>query len=70
LGNAHNRTQRLPNAILASMIAVVAAQPVGRLVQKYITTSPDLADTEIVEIKQGGNGPGRFHKVITRRARA
>ena len=70
LGNARNRTQRLPNAILASMIAVVAAQPVGRLVQKYITTSPDLADTEIVEIKQGGSGAARFHKVITRRATA
>lgn len=67
LGNARNRTERLPNAMLASMLAVVAAQPVGRLVQKYLTTSPDLSDTEIVEIKQGGRGAARFHKVITRR---
>jgi hypothetical protein len=67
LGNARNRAERLPNAVLASMVAVVAAQPVGRLVQKYLTTSPDLSDTEIIGIKQGGRGGARFHKVITRR---
>lgn len=67
LGNARNRAERLPNAVLASMVAVVAAQPVGRLVQKYLTTNPDLSDTEIIGIKQGGRGGARFHKVITRR---
>ena len=68
LGNGTNRTEKLPNAILASMLAVIAAQPVGRLVQKYLTTSPDLADTEIVAIKRGGRGGTKFHKVLTRRA--
>jgi hypothetical protein len=67
LGNARNRTEKLPNAILASMLAVLVAQPVGRMVQRYVTTSPDLADTEIVAVKQGGRGAARFHKVQTRR---
>jgi hypothetical protein len=49
------------------MLAVLAAQPVGRIVQRYLTTSPDLADTEIVGIKSGGRGGARFHKVLTRR---
>ena len=62
------RGAKLPNAILASMFAVVASQPLGRMLQRYITTSPDLADTEIVAIKQGGRGGARFHKVQTRRA--
>jgi hypothetical protein len=63
----HRRSAKLPNAILASMFAVVASQPVGRLLQQYITTSPDLADTEIVGVKAGGRGGARFHKVQTRR---
>jgi hypothetical protein len=68
LGNGTNRAEKLPNAMIASMLAVVVAQPVGRLVQKYLTTSPDLSDTEIVGIKQGGRGGTKFHKVMTRRS--
>lgn len=66
----HRRGERLPNAMLASMFAVIAAQPVGRMVQRYLTTSPDLADTEIVGIKAGGRAGARFHKVVTTRRAA
>ncbi len=61
------RSDKLPSVVFASMLAVIAAQPVGRLVQKYLTTSPDLADTEIVGIKAGGRGGAKFHKVQTTR---
>jgi hypothetical protein len=59
------RTEKLPNVVLASMLAVIAAQPVGRMVQRYLTTSPDLSDTEIVGVKAGGRGGAKFHKVQT-----
>ena len=59
------RTERLPSAVFASMIAVIVAQPTGRMVQRDLTTSPDLADTEIVGIKAGGRGGAKFHKVQT-----
>ena len=65
-----NRSQKVPNVILASMLAVLAAQPLGRVVQRYLTTSADVGDTEIVGIKSGGRGGARFHKVRTRRAQA
>ena len=65
-----NRSQKVPNVILASMLAVLAAQPLGRLVQRYLTTSADVGDTEIVGIKSGGRGGARSHKVRTRRAPA
>jgi hypothetical protein len=68
LGNG-NRLERVPNVLLASMLAVLAAQPLGRLAQERFTTDPDLSDTELVEIKQGGRGPGRFLKVVTTRGR-
>ena len=61
------KLENMPNVILAAMLAVIAAQPLGRAVQKYLTTSPDLADTEIVGIKSGGRGGGRFFKVQTAR---
>lgn len=61
------RAERLPSVVFASMLAVIAAQPAGRLVQRYLTTSPDLADIEIVGIKSGGRGSVKFHKVHTAR---
>lgn len=67
LGSGGSRGERMPNVIMASMLAVIAAQPVGRLVQRHLTTSPDLSDTEIVGIKSGGRGATRFFKVLTRR---
>ena len=66
LGN-RSRVERIPNVLLASMLAVLAAQPLGRTVQKHITTHPDLSDTELVAIHQGGRGPARYHKVETQR---
>jgi hypothetical protein len=66
LGNSR-RSEKVPNVMLASMLAVLVAQPVGRMVQQYLTTSPDLADTEIVGIRAGGRGGARFHKVQTTR---
>jgi hypothetical protein len=69
LGN-RSRAERLPSVLLASILAVVAAQPIGRLVQKHLTTHPDLSDTEIVGVREGGRGPGHFHKVETVRLRS
>ena len=64
LGN-RSRLERLPNVLLASMLAMLVAQPLGRLVQKHITTDPDLSDTEVVGIRAGGRSAGRYHKVET-----
>ena len=64
LGN-RSRLERIPNVLLASMLAVLVAQPLGRIVQKHLTTDPDLSDTELVSINEGGRGPGRFHRVET-----
>jgi hypothetical protein len=69
LGN-RSRLERIPNVLLASMLAVLVAQPLGRIVQKHLTTDPDLSDTEVVGIKEGGRGPGRFHRVETVRRAA
>ena len=66
LGN-RSRIERIPNVLLASMLAMLVAQPLGGFVQKHLTTDPDLSDTEFVGIRQGGRSAGRFHKVDTLR---
>src|SRR3990172_10541731 len=52
LGN-RSRLERLPNVLLASMSAVLVAPPLGRLGPKHVTTSPDLSDTELLDIPHG-----------------
>lgn len=61
------RWERLPAVLLASMLAVLAAQPAGRWMQKYVTTSPDLADVEIVGVRSSRHARGSYHKVETAR---
>ena len=39
---------KFANAFVASMFAVIAAQPLGLLVQEHITTSPDLDPVEVL----------------------
>jgi hypothetical protein len=59
------RIARLPNALVAAMFAVVVAQPLGRLAQKYLTTSPDLSQTDVVSVQMVGRGLAPLHKVTT-----
>ena len=44
--------ERLGDAISASTIGALAAQPIGRLVQEKITTMADHATTEVVRVRQ------------------
>jgi hypothetical protein len=60
-----SRLERLPNVLMAATVAVVGAQPLGRLVQKHVTTSPDVQGLEIVEVTAGGHGLASLHKVKT-----
>ena len=54
---------RLAISTLAALVGVIAAQPLCRLAQKYATTSPDVGDMRIVEVRRmsGRN----VHKVRT-----
>ena len=48
---AANRTRtRMASAVLSSFAGVAAARPLGQLVQKYITTLPDLRGVRVTEI--------------------
>ncbi|MQC18501.1 MAG: hypothetical protein DWG80_05435 [Chloroflexi bacterium] len=44
--------ERFGDAVSASTIGAVAAQPAGRLVQEYLTTLADHGDVEIVSVRR------------------
>ncbi len=64
LGN-RSRWERLPNVLMAAVVAVVGAQPLGRVVQRYVTTSADVQGLEIVDVTEAGRGLAPLHKVKT-----
>lgn len=59
------RGRRLPLAILASTWAIIVAQPLGRVVQKHVTTSADLSNVTIKRITRRGAGARILHKIET-----
>lgn len=65
MGARSDRLGGLPGAIVASIAAVIASQPVGRWVQKHYTTLPDLSGVRIVSVKGLGGRLARVHKVQT-----
>lgn len=56
---------RFGNAFVAATFAVVGAQPLGLLLQRYVTTSPDLAPVSVVATHRLA---GKVRKVETRGA--
>jgi hypothetical protein len=64
LGN-RSRWERAPNVLMAAVVAVVGAQPLGRMVQRYVTTSADVQGLEIVDVTATGRGLAPLHKVKT-----
>lgn len=52
----------ITRAVLAGLVSVIASQPLGRLVQKYATTSPELAGVRITSVDRLS---GSVHKVRT-----
>ena len=64
LGN-RSRWERLPNVLMAAVVAVVGAQPLGRVVQRYVTTSADVQGLEIVDVTSAARGLAPLHKVKT-----
>jgi hypothetical protein len=62
---SRSRLQRLPSVLTAAVVAVVGAQPLGRLVQRHVTTSPDVQGLEIVAVTTAGHALAPLHKVKT-----
>ncbi|MBI4496475.1 MAG: hypothetical protein HY689_01045 [Chloroflexi bacterium] len=69
VGN-RSRVAQLPNAIVAAVASLLAAQPLGRLAQKYVTTSPHLQGVRVTGITEYALGPLRYYRIDTEQAAA
>lgn len=56
---------RVASAVVSSMAGIVAARPVGMLVQRYVTTLPDLRDIRIVGVQTKRLWGRRVVEVLT-----
>ncbi len=56
----------LPEALLAATVAAIVAQPLGLLLQQYVTTSGDVGRLEVLRIYRQRGGPVPTHRVETR----
>jgi hypothetical protein len=61
-----DRLERLPLAIMAAVLALILAQPLGTAAQRHVTTQGNPAGLEIVEIRRYQRGRTTVHRVLTR----
>ncbi len=59
------RLDRLPNAILLTMGALLLAQPLGQAAQKHLTVQANPEDLEVIVVQRIGEDPRPFHRVVT-----
>src|SRR3990172_9559767 len=63
LGLRRRPLDGITNAVMGGILAVIAAQPLGRLVQKHYTTSPDLDGGRIVSVDALGPRLANIHQI-------
>jgi hypothetical protein len=59
------RLDRLPNAILLAMGALILAQPLGFAAQRHLTVQAEPGDLEILGVQRIGEEPRPVHRIIT-----
>jgi hypothetical protein len=62
-GRSKSRWTKLPQIILAATLAVIAAQPLGLALQRYVTTQPEVEWVSIEGITRQRRGQVVFHHV-------
>ena len=62
-GRPKSRLAKLPQILLATTIAVIAAQSLGPAVQKYVTTLPEVEGVTIKGITRLQRGQAVIHRV-------
>ena len=59
----HKGLSRFSRVVKASIIAMLVAQPLGRLAQKHVTTTADVANVAIKGVVRSGEGKRTRHKI-------
>jgi hypothetical protein len=67
-GKNRSRLEKLPRFILASMGALLVAQPLGLWAQEHVTTTPDLEGVQIESVMRQQHGQISSYRVSIRHA--
>ena len=65
IARARGRSPSLPTTILATLAAIIAAQPLGMRAQQHLTTSADVSRVEIHEVSSVRKGRYVRHYIRT-----
>ena len=65
-GDQRSRRERLPLVLLLTTLAMVIGQPLGLLMQEYVTTEADLAQSSIASIDSHPIGDMWLHHIRLR----
>jgi hypothetical protein len=65
-GDQRARRTRLPLVLLVSTLAMLLAQPLGLLVQQYVTTNANPGDISVVRIEKSRVGQTPVHRIQLR----
>jgi hypothetical protein len=60
------RWANLPEALVAATVAAIIAQPLGFLLQQYVTTSADVGPLQIARVDKKRANPVPVHRIETR----
>lgn len=60
-----SRLERLPLAISLTTLALIVAQPLGRALQRHVTTQGDPQGLQIDHIERVQDGSSVLHRVLT-----
>ncbi|NIM95133.1 MAG: hypothetical protein GTO18_15660 [Anaerolineales bacterium] len=60
-----NPLDRLPMAILAALIGLLIAKPIGRSIQQHVTTDADPGSLEILSIRPMLNRRRKLYRILT-----
>jgi len=63
--SARSRFERLPAVLLASTAALMLTHPLGSAVQQHVTTSSEMGELAIREVRPVRSGRMHLHRVIT-----
>ncbi len=63
--SARSRFERLPAVLLASTAALMLTHPLGSAVQQHVTTSSEMGDLAIREVRLVRSGRMDLHRVTT-----
>ncbi len=59
------RMDRLPIAIGTTLLALLAAQPLGEMAQRFLTTDADPGSLEISHVYEMAHGNVTLHRILT-----